>query len=110
MSLIKKAGWKVPKDHPDLDPPHEALQLLEHYREMVRLASVQKRPADFKEWLTDAENTAREFEAVLRRNAKETKPDSASSEKAYQRAHAACLQCHAKYRDVPQKPRAGRPD
>jgi cytochrome c556 len=72
----------------------------------ARLPSVQKRRADFKDSLTDGENTAREFEAVLRRNAKEKTPDSATAGKAYQRAHAACLQCHAKYRDAPQKPRA----
>jgi len=75
-------------------------------KSLMLLPSVQKRPADFKDWLTDAETTAREFEAVLRRNAKEKTPYSATAGKAYQRAHAACLQCHAKYRDAPQKPRA----
>jgi protein tyrosine phosphatase (PTP) superfamily phosphohydrolase (DUF442 family) len=30
LKLVRSAGGKVPADHPDIDPPHEALQLAEH--------------------------------------------------------------------------------
>jgi len=103
LTFIKKAGWKVPKDHPDLDPPHEALQLMEHYREMARLPSVQKQPTDFKTWLADGEHAARELEVALRKAAKEKATKYDAVEMAFQRLRMACVQCHAKYRDVPRK-------
>jgi protein tyrosine phosphatase (PTP) superfamily phosphohydrolase (DUF442 family) len=102
LTHIKKAGWRVPKDHPDLDPPHEALQLMEHYRELARLTDVQERPADFKTWLADAETAALDLEKVLRRAAMDKTPESEAAEKAYQRSHMLCSRCHGKYRDVPQ--------
>ena len=101
LTHIRKAGWKVPKDHPDLDPPHEALQLLEHYRELGRADSMRKRPADFRAWLTSAEQAARELEEVLR-PADGKKFDAKGAEKAYQRSRTLCSQCHDKYRDIPQ--------
>src|SRR5260370_618850 len=36
LVLIAKAGWQQPADHPDLDPPHQALQFAEQYREASR--------------------------------------------------------------------------
>jgi protein tyrosine phosphatase (PTP) superfamily phosphohydrolase (DUF442 family) len=69
LTHIRKAGWRVPEDHPDLDPPHEALQLMEHYREMARLVEVRGRPAEFKRWLVEAEAAARELANALRRPA-----------------------------------------
>jgi len=44
LTLIKKSNWQTPKGHPDLDGPHEALQLWEHYRELARSPEMQKRP------------------------------------------------------------------
>jgi protein tyrosine phosphatase (PTP) superfamily phosphohydrolase (DUF442 family) len=102
LTLIKKAGWKVPKDHPDLDPPHEALQLMEHYREMARLPSVQKRPADFKVWLKEGEDAAAALEAALRKATKQKDAKFHLVEKAFEQSRKACTQCHAKYRDVPR--------
>jgi protein tyrosine phosphatase (PTP) superfamily phosphohydrolase (DUF442 family) len=104
LTLIKKADWKTPKNHPDLDPPHEALQLREHYRELARLPDVQKRPTDFKTWLADSEKAARELEEGLRQCAKATTMGTDALDKTYQRTRSLCTQCHAKYRDVPQKP------
>jgi protein tyrosine phosphatase (PTP) superfamily phosphohydrolase (DUF442 family) len=101
LTLVKKAGWKIPKDHPDLDPPHEALQLMQHYRELARLPAVQKRAADFKAWLKDGEDAAKALETALRRAVKEKDIDFKAIEKAYEQSHKACAQCHAKYRDVP---------
>jgi protein tyrosine phosphatase (PTP) superfamily phosphohydrolase (DUF442 family) len=102
LTHVKKAGWRVPKDHPDLDPPHEALQLMEHYRELARLPDAQKRPADFRKWLADAEATALEFEKILRQGVADKVPNSNGAERAYQRSRMLCSQCHGKYRDVPQ--------
>jgi protein tyrosine phosphatase (PTP) superfamily phosphohydrolase (DUF442 family) len=101
LLAVRKAGWKVPKDHPDIDPPHEALQLLEHYRELARDPASQRRPADFARWLADGERAAAALEKTLRAG-KDTRVDADAAEKAYLSSRNACAQCHAKYRDVPQ--------
>lgn len=103
LTHIKKAGWNVPKNHPDLDPPHEALQLREHFRELARQPSLQERPADFKSWLGQAETAARELEENLLKTAKDKEASLDAAEKAFARSRMLCSQCHGKYRDVPQK-------
>ncbi len=103
LSLVRKAGWKAPIGYPDLDPTHEALQLREHFRELARLPNTQKRPADFKQWMVEAEKAAHDLEDALRVKAKQRDGVEAAA-KAYERSHALCSQCHAKYRDVPQSP------
>lgn len=100
LTHIKKAGWKVPNDHPDLDPSHEALQLKEHYRELAREPSIQRRPADFLRWLADAERSSAALERELRVE-KGRATDAQAAETAFSSARNACSQCHAKYRDVP---------
>ncbi len=102
LTLIRKSGWKVPKDHPDLDPPHEALQLMEHYVELGRQESVQKRPIDFRYWLKTGEDSAKSLEDLLRKSKTESRVDFVKIEKSFQAAKQSCTQCHAKYRDVPQ--------
>jgi protein tyrosine phosphatase (PTP) superfamily phosphohydrolase (DUF442 family) len=102
LTLIKKAGWKVPKDHPDLDPPHEALQLVEHFTELARQPAVAKRPDEFRGWLGEAEGAARDLEKALRALGKEMSA-AAAAEQAFERSRALCARCHARYRDVPQK-------
>jgi protein tyrosine phosphatase (PTP) superfamily phosphohydrolase (DUF442 family) len=100
LKEVRAAGWKVPRDHPDLDPAHEALLLGEGYREASRLPQVQDRPEELRRWLAEAERGAKELEDILRRGIGEL---DYAAEKAYQRAGAACARCHAKYRDVPQQ-------
>jgi protein tyrosine phosphatase (PTP) superfamily phosphohydrolase (DUF442 family) len=98
LQAIRKVGWKTPRDQADLDPPHEALQLVEHYRELSRRDDIAKRPEDFRRWLGDAEKSAVDFEESLH-----SKAAADEIEKAFQRCRASCTQCHANYRDVPQK-------
>lgn len=101
LSIIRGQSWKGSKDHPDLDPPHEALQVMEHFREMARLPIGQKRTAEFKALLADAEKAARELESVLRTLKKAQQANNEAAEKAFQRSRTLCSQCHAKYRDNP---------
>jgi protein tyrosine phosphatase (PTP) superfamily phosphohydrolase (DUF442 family) len=67
LKQVRAAGWKAPPDHPDLDPPHEALQLKEQYRDAVRLSRVQERAEESRRGLADAEEGAKELERALRR-------------------------------------------
>jgi len=102
LKQVKKAGWKTPADAPDLDPPHEALQLKEHYREAVRLLD-RKHPEEVRRWLGAAEGEAAALETTLRPG-KDQQVDAALADKHFQAVAKSCLQCHAKYRDV-QQPR-----
>jgi protein tyrosine phosphatase (PTP) superfamily phosphohydrolase (DUF442 family) len=102
LQAIRKAEWKAPKDKPDLDPPHEALQLVQHFKELQRLPKTAERPEDFRAKLADAVDQAQQFEDVLR-VPKETAVSAPNAEEAYKRMDAACLNCHAVYRDAPVK-------
>lgn len=100
LKLVRAAGWKTPADHPDIDPAHEALQLVEGYQELRRLPELAKRPSEFRKWLDDGHASARELEHLLR-TSKDKAIATEAAEKTYRRAAAVCTQCHAKYRDVP---------
>ena len=95
LKLIRAAQWQVPADHADLDPPHEALQLREQYREASRLATVQERKDEFRQWLSEAEDGASILEQSLRGNV-----DSKVAEAAFRKLTDGCPQCHARYRDT----------
>jgi hypothetical protein len=101
LRQVRAAGWKVPARHPDIDPPHEALQLAEHYREAARLPENSRRPEALRRWLAGAAVVAHELEEVLRQHGRAT--DRAAAEALFGKAAAACVQCHAKYRDLPRQ-------
>jgi protein tyrosine phosphatase (PTP) superfamily phosphohydrolase (DUF442 family) len=103
LKEVRAAGWKVPPGHPDLDPPHEALQLAEQYREAARLPEMtDRRSEEFRRWLADAEKDAADLEAILRRGKEKGTVDGATAEAQFRKAAADCARCHGKYRDVPQ--------
>jgi protein tyrosine phosphatase (PTP) superfamily phosphohydrolase (DUF442 family) len=92
LKLAKAAGWKSPPGHPDIDPPHEALQLLELYREAGRMPDVTRRGAEFMALLKESEAAAGELEKALWENA-------GATQAAFERSRSLCARCHAKYRD-----------
>ena len=103
LKKIKAAGWQTPSDHPDLDPAHEALQLVEQFREASRLHIVSERPEEFRTWLTAAVDEAGGLERAFgTRKAPEV--ERLSADKAFVEVGASCARCHAKYRDVGHKP------
>lgn len=91
LKLVKAAGWVTPKEHPDLDPPHEAVQLTEHYRESARLPAAKGMP------FAEAEAAATELRTALRAR------DSAKADAAFARSAKACSTCHSAHRDTPKK-------
>ncbi len=56
LKLLQKSAWHVPATHPDLDPPHEALQLEELFREIARSPAIHDKPADFHQKLAEAQS------------------------------------------------------
>jgi len=101
LKLARAAGWKMSPGHPDVDPAHEALQLVEGYRELRRLPEIGKRPEEFRRWLAEGQSGAEELERLLRAGREKKAVDGDAAERVYRRAGTTCAQCHAKYRDVP---------
>jgi hypothetical protein len=92
---VKAAAWAAPKDHPDVDPPHEATILGQHYRELARSEDVAKRDETFRKLLTAAEDASFELATVLR-----AKPvDATQAAVAFDAVSSSCAKCHTVYRD-----------
>jgi len=99
LRIVKAAGWKATKEHPDIDPAHEALQLVELYREARRLTSIGHRGEIFRMMLSEAEAAATDLESALR-----AQPlDVNRAAKAFEQSASACTSCHTQFRDRPKK-------
>lgn len=103
LALAREAGWKAPPDHPDIDPPHEALQLREQFAELSRRDEANRRPAEFLAWLSESEDAAADLEAALRRS------DPGGAEAARERIDDACRRCHDAHRNRPKDGREAAP-
>jgi len=93
LQSSRKQDWGVPKESPDVSPPHEARMLWELYRETARTGDLTKYGDDFKEYLAQGEQAAIELEKALRAN------DHEAAEKQYKVAKDVCASCHAQYRN-----------
>lgn len=98
LKLAQKAGWKKMADHPDIDPPHEALQLREIYFEMARTAEYKAKPDDFKKWTENSIQVAKDLEQWLR-DASPTK-GAAKGAALMEALRKDCAACHKAYRDT----------
>jgi cytochrome c' len=97
LTLCQREGWQAPRQHPDLLPAHEALQLRELFAELNRTAAVAKRPAEFRAWMRDSEENGKALEEALRGG------DTTRADAMMARVAAGCATCHARYRNVPQQ-------
>lgn len=93
LALAEKEGWRVPKDHPDIAPPHEALQLRESFTELIRLEKDVERPEAYRTEMQKALDAAIALEEALRAN----KPESATA--AFKQLNQTCGACHDQFRD-----------
>lgn len=93
IKASKEAKWSVPPASPDVDPPHEARMLWEHYREIARLDDAKSRGAEFMKFVSETEAGAKTLEDALRAN------DGKASDAAFATVKQSCTACHAKYRD-----------
>lgn len=94
MATIRKAGWKASPEHPDIDPPHEALQLRELFTELNRLDSVKSKPENFRAWLVDAQTASADLETAVRGG------DADAAGRAHARIEKTCTSCHEAYRNT----------
>jgi protein tyrosine phosphatase (PTP) superfamily phosphohydrolase (DUF442 family) len=95
IKLIQSGGWKIPSNHPDLDPVHETLQVEEHFREAARLQSMAERPEKFRTMLAEGEIAAQKLGAILGGSTVyRTRADA-----AFERISISCANCHKSFRD-----------
>jgi hypothetical protein len=98
---IQKAGFRTPKDSPDLDPPHEALMLSEHFREASRHEEVKAKGETFARFLATAARDATSLEAALREFSVSRGPTTLDNTRAsFARVSQDCTTCHASFRDT----------
>lgn len=104
LKLAQKAGWRAPPEHPDLDPPHEALQLMEQLRELGRTDVIRSRPVRFRQLFHENEQAARRLHEALIRG--KTSGPSGTAPPAWAEADAllgttaaSCTTCHRSFRD-----------
>lgn len=104
LLLCKEAGWKQPEGHPDIDPPHEALLLMEAFVELSRSDEVQKHDQAFKAMLSASERAAAGLESALQKVSDDE--DLQRVNTYWNQIGKRCNACHSVYRntvDVPQK-------
>jgi len=91
LKLCQAAGWKTPKDHADLAPKHQALLVLEGFKESRR--NLEYDDPQMAKWLEEATAQAEQLHQSLQagRTADATRP--------YKQLEAACMRCHEQYRN-----------
>ena len=93
IKASKDAKWDVPPANPDVDPPHEARMLWEHFREIARLDDDKRHGEDFSKFLAAGEAGSKGLEDALRAK------DGRAADAAFETVKKSCTACHAKYRD-----------
>jgi hypothetical protein len=103
LKQIAATGWRPTPKHPDIDPPHEALLLHEHFTEMLRMDDVKRQPAAFQKLFAESESAARALEAALRTwtIAGHPAPPPKTISAAFDQITQRCATCHRDYRDTP---------
>lgn len=102
LKTVAAAGWKATEKHADIDPPHEALLLREHFTELLRTDEAKKQPAAFQKLLQQSENDAKSLEDLLR----STPIDQPKLDAQFARVTASCTSCHKSFRDIPLEEKA----
>jgi protein tyrosine phosphatase (PTP) superfamily phosphohydrolase (DUF442 family) len=93
LKASQEAGWKTPKEHPDVSPAHEARMLWELYREMARTDEAKGKGADFLAHAAEAEKLGTTLEGAIRAG------DVEAAAKAYKGLKKNCDACHSVYRN-----------
>ena len=100
LKAVQAAGFRAPPAFPDLDPPHEALQLAEHFRELLRLPEIRGKGQEFLRALESSEARATRLESAFRSlRVSPTAEAKAKAGEAFRGVATACTDCHAQFRD-----------
>jgi protein tyrosine phosphatase (PTP) superfamily phosphohydrolase (DUF442 family) len=95
IKTIQSAGWKTPPDNPDLDPPHEALQLNELFQEVPRADATPIKSTEFARLINQAIQNSEDLHKKLAA----TPIDPTATQSAFTRVNETCAACHKLFRD-----------
>ena len=96
LKAIEKAGWNVPRDHPDLVPAAEAGRLADLLRDVAATPRAQHATPQFRDFLAASRQHAERLEEALVAQTRDLVTVSAE----FKQVTASCVTCHAAYRDV----------
>lgn len=99
LKAVRQAGYKAPIAHPDIDPPHEVLQLAENFRELLRLDATKVKGADFMRKLEEADRLATNLRDKFNAGDPITPESRKELETVFGAVGKSCSGCHARYRD-----------
>lgn len=88
-------GWKRPLEHPDVDPPHEALRLREIFTEIMRTDDFKARPAEYRALMEMSRSASERLEGFLR--------SGGSADPAFLALKQSCVDCHRNWRNSPPR-------
>lgn len=91
LATVRKAGWRVPEDHPDAVPAAEAGLVRDVLRSLIEF---DVHDDGYASLMTRAAREAGELEAALVAN------DAAAAEVAYTALGTTCIGCHQGYRNA----------
>lgn len=100
LKECKTAGFQPPKTRPDLDLPHEALQLREQFEELARQAKEAKPDESFAHLAQESARLSAALEQSLRQFGKEPSREARKTvETAFEAVSRSCKTCHSQHRD-----------
>ena len=96
--MIRKNGWALSADHPDIDPLRSATTVREHLDACAAMDEAAIYADDFREWLgVSREGTGRLVELLT--DCRDMDGSSEALEAAYDVVSESCLDCHSVYRN-----------
>lgn len=99
LALLAKRNWAPDPDHPDLDAVNEAAKLRQTFEAAAAMDEVQKRPEDFRTWLTETVKWSRELHESLQAAATEGDAARTRAGTALGEIKKRCAACHKSYRN-----------
>lgn len=94
LQLVREAGWRVPKDHPDLVPHREALMLGELMAGQHPEAQRHPDPAKFLKILEASRKAAGDIARLLQASS-----GAGTLDNRMEALRVSCRDCHREYRD-----------
>ncbi len=97
LEHVKKAGWAVPKDHPDIVPAAEAGRLADHYRVLMEDPDCKAKPPEFIALMKRSWEEAQALEDAM-----VAKEDGPSLDRLFAAVGQSCKDCHNSHRNKKQ--------
>jgi len=102
IKLMKKGGWAVDPEHPDLVPLQEATQVHLLYKALVDLPEVATYADDFRSWMDEGFAASEQLVRFLSECSDQDATPAellAGLDSAYKAVGDSCINCHKVYRD-----------